>query len=64
MCAGRKMHFVVRGQWTRGLTVRFEGGKQGQGASDGLGEKTGGGVGWWREDDERGKGDGRRKTEG
>lgn len=32
MCAGRKTHFVVRGQWTSGLTGRFEGeGRKGVG---------------------------------
>lgn len=34
-CAGRKSHFVERGQWTSGLTGRFEGGNQGRGAREG-----------------------------
>lgn len=52
MCAGRKTHFVVRGQWTSGLTGRFEGD----------GEKKGEGMNGERK--RGGKGSGRRSVEG
>lgn len=58
MCAGRKTHFVVGGQWTSGLTGRFEGGKQGW---DARGEKEGEMNGKKKRG---GKGSGRRKVEG
>lgn len=58
MCVGRKTHFLARGQRTRGLTGRFEGGKQGQDARE---EERG--KNDCREE-ERGKGNGRRKGEG
>lgn len=34
MCVGGKTHFVVRGQWTRGVTGRREGGKHRDGLQE------------------------------